>query len=289
MDKGFYSLNNVKTLLEKEFSKKFLIAVPFTLSKTKKLIAELKNIIDKAAYTIPLSRTESIQGMCREIEWDDNKKVYTHIFFNMVKSIEEKKSLYTYVSTLAEKARNDPENSKLIAEYNKYLTIKKENDCKPIVTIKQDVLDEEVSHAGWMILISNQIKDVKKALSIYRAKDAVEKGFYRLKNSLDLNRLRVHSDDAHRTDVFDERVPLALNLRLAMQGKLFLGFISLILMSHIHHVMTSTKQYKFMSMKELTKEMEKLRIQYIAGNRILFPLTKSHKNIFKIFGLENPL
>ncbi|GHT50256.1 hypothetical protein FACS1894102_5640 [Spirochaetia bacterium] len=53
---------------------------------------------------------------------------------------------------------------------------------------RQNVLDEEISHAGWMILISNNIKQVKKSLSIYRAKDAVEKGFYRLKNNLDLKK-----------------------------------------------------------------------------------------------------
>jgi hypothetical protein len=46
--------------------------------------------------------------------------------------------------------------------------------------------------------------------------------------------------------------------------------------------------YKTFSLKELIKQMEKLRVQYISGNRILFPITKFQKDIFEIFQLEIP-
>jgi hypothetical protein len=36
---------------------------------------------------------------------------------------------------------------------------------------------KELRHAGWMVLISNHVKDAAEALGIYRAKDVVEKGF----------------------------------------------------------------------------------------------------------------
>jgi hypothetical protein len=32
-----------------------------------------------------------------------------------------------------------------------------------------------------------------------------------------------------------------------------------------------------------------LRVQQIKGNKIIFPLTKEQKNIFKAFGLKEPL
>jgi transposase len=267
MDKGFYSRNNVKTLLETQFSQRFLMAVPFTLKKAKELINGLRQTMDRAEYAIALSRTESLQGVCREIEWYNDKEVYAHVYFNMVKAVEEKNSLYSYAASLAEKAKKDPEDKNMVDAFKKYLIIGRDNTK---ITINQKVLDEEVAHAGWMVLISNHIKDTKKALSIYRAKDAVEKGFYRLKNNLDMNRLRVHSDGA-------------------MEGKVFLGFIALILMSHIHHVMTCNKMYKSYTLKELIKQMEKLRVQYISGNRILFPLTKFQKNIFDAFQVEYPV
>jgi transposase len=150
------------------------------------------------------------------------------------------------------------------------LNIKSLKNNKLEISIKHSVVEKEILTSGWMILLSNSINDNKKALSVYRSKDAVEKGFYRLKNNLDLRRLRTHGDET-------------------MSGKLFIGFISLILMSHIHEKMTSKKMYKRFSLKELIKELEKLRIQYIGKSRILYPLTKNQKDIFKKFDVELPV
>ena len=74
------------------------------------------------------------------------------------------------------------------------------------------------------MLISNDVADAKSAIRIYRAKDVVEKGFLRLKCDLDLGRLRVHSQDR-------------------MQNKVFIGFVSLILLSYIHTVMMEHDMY----------------------------------------------
>jgi transposase len=107
-------------------------------------------------------------------------------------------------------------------------------------------------------------------LSLYREKDVVEKGFLSLKNSLDLGRLRVHKEDS-------------------MQNKVFISFIAPILLSHIHKVMLDKGLYKQMTMKKLLMTLTKLRIQEINGARILFPLTKVQKEIYKAFGIEEPV
>ncbi len=62
-------------------------------------------------------------------------------------------------------------------------------------------------------------------MEIYRNKDVVEKSFDNLKNDLDLHRLRIHSD-------------------AAMEGRIFIGFISLILMSYIREKMRVHDVYK---------------------------------------------
>jgi transposase len=121
-----------------------------------------------------------------------------------------------------------------------------------------------------MVLISNHVKDAKEALRIYRAKDVVEKGFLKLKNNLDLNRLRVHGDTT-------------------MRAKVFVGFIALIMLSHIHNVMLKKGLYKNMTKLELIRHMEKFRVQYIKGNRILFPISKIQKTILDAFGVKYPL
>jgi len=127
-----------------------------------------------------------------------------------------------------------------------------------------------VLYKGWVVLISNHIDSATEAIEIYRTKDVVEKGFMKLKNCLDLGRLRVHSD--HR-----------------MQSKLFIGFIALILMAHIHKFMSITGMYEHTSLKKMIKTLERLRVQHVNGHRILFPLTAEHKAIFKAFNIPHPL
>jgi transposase len=141
---------------------------------------------------------------------------------------------------------------------------------KAAVSIRQEVLQKELRHAGWMVLISNHVKDTKEALRIYHAKDVVEKGFLKLKNNLDLNRLRVHGDTT-------------------MRAKVFVGFIALIMLSHIHNVMLKNDLYKNMTKLELIRHMEKFRVQYIKGDRILFPISKIQKTILDAFGVKYPL
>ena len=117
--------------------------------------------------------------------------------------------------------------------------------------------------------MSNDISDTKEAIKIYRDKDVVEKGFMRTKNSLGFKRMRVHSEKV-------------------MEGKIFVGFIALILNSHIHNIMLKNNLYKKMTMKDLIKNMEKIKTQIIKDRRILFPLTKKQKDIFKFFEIEKP-
>ena len=98
----------------------------------------------------------------------------------------------------------------------------------------------------------------------------MEKGFLRLKANLDLGRLRVHRDDS-------------------MQNKVFIGFLALILLSHLHKVMLDKELYKSMTMKKLLLLLSKLRVQHINGQRILFPLTKEQKTIYKAFAVKDPV
>ena len=118
-------------------------------------------------------------------------------------------------------------------------------------------------------MISNVISDAQKAMGIYRDKDVVEKGFLRMKNSTDMGRLHVHSDNA-------------------AQGKLFVGFIASVLMSGINKVMVEKDLYRTYTMKELLHVLAKLRIQEINGQTILAPVSKEQRLIFEAFDISLP-
>jgi hypothetical protein len=275
MDKGFFSKNNVKNLLSGPLKSKFLLALPWTVSFAQEQVDREREGIDSPEKVILLGK-EVLRGVSRRLDWPPMKggqpvPLYVHIYYNLTKADERKNSLYGYAASLVELAKKDSADKRYSAEFKKYLTVKKSDKTgKERVLIRHEVLRKELRHAGWMVLISNHVKDTSEALRIYRAKDVIEKGFLKLKNNLDLNRLRVHGDTT-------------------MRAKVFIDFIALIILSHIHNVMLEKGLYKTMTKLELIRCMEKLRVQYIKGDRILFPVSKIQKIILDAFGIKYPL
>lgn len=115
---------------------------------------------------------------------------------------------------LVERIRENQSASDIEDECLQYLRIQHTGHG---VALQRDQarIDEALRHKGYLVIISNTIMDAPEAISLYRAKDAVERAFDNLKNELDMKRLRVHSETA-------------------MAGILFVGFIALILHSWIN-------------------------------------------------------
>ena len=270
MDKGFTSRRNINGLLAREGTK-FLMALPMTMGFAGKQIEAERGKIDCLQNTI-VSGSDIIRGVTRKRSWTSDHKLHVHVFYNAMKAAGIRNNLYGHVSRLVEEAKADPDNGKLQKHFDHYLMIRRssKNEAGFTVSVREDVVERELTNAGWLVLISNHISDAQEAISIYRAKDVVEKGFLRLKGSLGLDRLRVHSQEA-------------------MESKVFVGFIALILMSHMHRIMFERKLYDRMTMKDLIRTMEKLRTQVINDRRILFPLTKKQREIYEAFGLPLPV
>lgn len=104
-------------------------------------------------------------------------------------------------------------------------------------------------------------------MCIYRDKDVIEKGFLRLKRSLSLDRLRVHSQEN-------------------IQNKVFIGFVALILLSEIQKVMSNQDLYRRMTMKQLLQTLSRHSIQKINETRIIYPPIKAQRESYKAFKVE---
>jgi transposase len=273
MDKGFSSINNINDMLAGPLKSNFIVALPFTLKFAKEQIQSQKELLDTFENTIVLG-DNVLRGITKERSWYNKHtkhKVYAHVYCNTVKAAESRDNVYGHVMELVRLANEDPKNEDYSSEFKKYLIIRKSKKTESgyTINIRRNVVENALKNAGWLVLISNRVAGAREALAIYRAKDVVEKGFLRIKRELDLRRLRIHSDTA-------------------MQSKIFLGFIALILMAHLHNVMLSADLYKTFTMKELIRHLEKLKIQYISGNQILYPLTSTQKRIFKAFDIDIP-
>jgi transposase len=270
MDKGFFSASNINGLLDNSIFR-FIIAVPFTASFAKNQVISERKDIDCVENTFAMG-DDSIRGVTKTRSWNKEHKVFVHVYYNALKATKTREELYAHVAMLKERAQIDPTGAMQQDECKKYLLIRQSEKAASgyTINIKNEIIDTELKHAGWMILISNHISGAREALLIYREKDVVEKGFMRFKNSLDLGRLRVHRENS-------------------MQNKTFVSFLALILLSQIHKVMLDQELYKKMTTKKLLVTLSKLRVQKINGTRILFPLTKEQKSIYKAFGVEEPV
>lgn len=272
MDKGFFSTKNINAMLKKPVQYHFLISVPFTHHFAKKQVESERKDIDRIENTI-LTGDTPIRGIQKTRSWGTNGQyLYTHIYYNPVKELKEKNELYRYVTELKELAKKEPNNKQYQEDFNQYLIIRKSDKVEEgyTINIRENVIENRLQTAGWMVLISNHIESAEEALKIYRTKDVVEKGFCKLKNTLNLHRLRVHSDER-------------------MQNKIFIGFIALIIISHIHKVMDAKNLYKKMTIDKMLIKLSKIKVVTINGQRIIRPLTKEQREILKAFDIKEPV
>jgi transposase len=270
MDKGFFSAKNVNAMLSEQQRVDFIIAVPFTNKFAKELVKGESKDIDTLSNTIICGK-ESLRAVTKLRRWNNKHKLQAHVYYNARKAQRIREDLYAHVATLREQAVECPGKYANDPKYTKYLLIRhsEKESSGYTVNLREDVVEAELATAGWLVVISNFVEDAKDAIRIYREKDVVEKGFHRLKNSLDLGRLRVHSETS-------------------MQNKVFVCFISLILLSGIHSVMQDKMLYREMTMRKLILTLSKLKLQVVNGVRVLFPVTKAQREIYEAFGIKEP-
>jgi transposase len=79
-------------------------------------------------------------------------------------------------------------------DYAKYFEVKGTPKRGRKVTPKEDSMRETSKNYGYFALLSNEVKDPFDALSLYRSKDIVEKGFGNLKERLSFRRMQISSE-----------------------------------------------------------------------------------------------
>ena len=265
MDKGFSKIKNIDDMLSEKYKTRFVTALSFTMGFAKTQVKRESTGIDSVENTIVIG-SDILRGATSRQAWDKEHDLFVHACFCPEAALDARNKAFAAVNKIVGEVKQSPEAHRNDAEVKKYLAINKIGTGYSI-KIKGQVLDDELLTKGWVILISNHIGSAEEALKIYRAKDVVEKGFLRMKSCLDLARLRVHSDEA-------------------MQNKIFVGFIALIIIAHIHKIMFENQLYKFWTMKKMIKILERLKVHYIKGDRIVSPLTKDQKMIFKAFDIK---
>lgn len=267
LDKGFFSTNNIDEILTDKNNYQFTVSVPFSTSFAKEAISLVKDEINSPNNTIMVN-SDIIQAVTKNEKWK-NKKLYVHTYFNRKKyAIEEseflKKILQWEQELKTENILMSNENN-----YKKYFITKKTQKGTNVKR-KEEAILETLKNKGFLVILSNNIKTAQEALSVYRNKDAVEKAFDNMKNELDLDRLRIHSEKS-------------------MNGRIFIAFIALIIQSQIHRVMKEKDLYKNYTVEKLLSELKKIKkFELSSGKTMLSEISKKQRDIFKAFEITEP-
>jgi transposase len=267
MDKGFYSRKNINDLFDKRM--KFTIAIPFSSTFAKEQVERVRNTITDHDNFIQVN-DQNLFCISSLNKWEEKKRIYVHVFYNSSTAAADYEAFLNKMHLWENELKNDQLIEDHQKYYAKYFLIRNTPKHGRQISYNKPAIEAyKKNTAGYLVLISNDIKDPIEALTVYRTKDVVEKAFDNLKNSLDMKRLRVH-------------------LQENMKGRLFIQFIALILVSYIHKVMSDNDLFKLGSMSCLLKELNLLNTVSITGTtKLIFSeQTKKQREIFQAFGID---
>jgi hypothetical protein len=301
-DRGFCSVNNITTLVKR--GHRFILAArSLSVGYINHIIKQvsLEDLVTLSSY----NEERELYGITRKTAWsysvNGNQKkkasvpLYLHIFYNPQMALDKQKHEFSLIKELQRELETKPERTHLNL-YEKHFTIdwgdqnpykkpeydaqKKKRRRSPLqppaaYTVK---LNKPVSprqfEQGLFVLLSNSQQDCWEAHRRYLKRWSVEKVFTNLKTRIGIRRIR-----SGQQSVVDSR--------------LFIAFISLILVSELEKRMTdasfdSALMRKY-NLELLLKEFGSIdQYHYASKARHVTPITKKQKKLYDQLAISPP-
>ncbi|MEY8309699.1 transposase [Erysipelotrichaceae bacterium 51-3] len=269
MDKEFFFEANLDALYESKM--RFAIGVPFSSGIAKEAIEKHRDSIESHQNMITVMDSEVYAAT--ELQKWNNHRLYVHVYFDSEKAAGERMTFHKKLGRVYEQlVHGEPVEDEQFRDEYFIVTQTPVRGIK--VKYNEEAIDRHLKgNVGWFILVSNFIKDSVEALTVYREKDSVEKSFDDLKNQLDMKKLRVH-------------------LKQAMNGRIFLQFLSLIVTAWICRKLSEAKWTKGYSYSQIMDEIGELKQVTDFGKRknknLVLTTTKLQDQIIELFELSQP-
>lgn len=278
MDRGFFSNKNLNSLFQNHH--KFLIAGKRNTKFVSSLIEQVRESIkDFSNYDVEqdIYRISSMEKWLYEecdndgkVIHESDRRIYVHVYYNGQRAEEEKTS---FIKSLADCQAAVLEGSCSEAQQqmcDKYFQVRTTPIRGAKLQYNEQAIQDHIKHFGYFALLSNEIKDPSEALYVYRNKDLIEKSFGNLKNRLNMRRPLVSSSEN-------------------LEGKLFVQFIALMLVSSIHKGMKDEGLYKNYSMQKLLDDLDVIERYDFPGKKAHFSeITGKQKALYECFGVKTP-
>jgi transposase len=271
LDRGFYSEKNVDELLDRRHH--FTMAVPAGRKWVESYIDRHYESIASPENYHQINDTEALFAVTNLHKWGENgRRTYLHVYYNAQQAARDfdkfTRKLLQYKQELESGNRIEAHEE----NYTRFFIVKEtpKRGCK--ISFNDAVIQQcRKRYAGFFAILSTLIKDPMEALRVYRAKDVVENSFDDLKNQLDMKRLRMHTS-------------------AAMDSRLFIQFLALILICQIRNTIQEDKILKNLTVREIMENMETLvKITYSGRYGQLYTETSPmQREIMKAFGVAIP-
>ena len=138
------------------------------------------------------------------------------------------------------------------------------------VAAKQDAIKQAKMNHGYFAMISNEVKDPIKALELYRNKDLIEKTFENIKERLAFRRTLVSSEKS-------------------LDGKMFVEFVALIIMSEVIRRMQDAKLFKKHTMQGILDQIDLIECFEQKGKASHYSeITDKQSKLYLALGITPP-
>ena len=234
MDRGFYSESNVDGLFGAKMG--FVLAVPH-----RKWIDEIYDHCRGEAFNArnrhETGENEVLYMMTHPHKWK-GRRCYVHVYYNNFAAAADADAFDLRLTRWRDELVSGNENPDNARHYAKYFIVREtQKRGRKVIENEKAVLDARNKYSGFFGIMTAKKMDAAEALEIYRRKETVENCFDDLKNSLDMNRLRIHSSQA-------------------MDSRLFIQFIALILLSRARSIAKESTELKRKGVREIMEAME---------------------------------
>jgi Transposase len=278
MDRGFYSEKNVNDMLKSHF--KFIIGVKKSALFVQKAIDKARGEIRNFGHYHPeydlFTHSEMItwhHKQMRPYKGDtiqEGRRMYLHLFYSPGKALEDERKLHEKLTTWKTELESGKRYQVNEKSYEKYFEVK-ETPVRGIkIMVKQGEIENAKKNYGYFAMISNDVKDPVKALELYRRKDLIEKAFENIKDRLGFRRMHVSSDRS-------------------LDGKMFVEFIALSIMSDMMRRMQDASLFKKYTMTEMLDKIDLIECFEQEGKERWYgEMTEQQYEIYRDLGIDPP-
>ena len=249
MDRGFYSEKNINDLMKHHH--KILIGVKTSLKIVGRHLNQLRDdLVTRINYNSELH----LYVKTFADEWD-----YTEEKPRLGETVTDKRRVYIHIYFNDQHCTDDRDRfNHMLDRYEDELRSGHRNP------------EHEKAYAKYFVLMTNGIKDPVEALRTYRLRDLIEKSFGNLKERLDMRRMSVSSEEN-------------------FEGKLFVQFIALELISYIKKKMDDNHLYKNYTMQQLIDTLDIIELYQQPGKaHHLSEITEKQLKLYAALGVKAP-